>query len=97
MYALFPLIGCAESVGISLASRVMYIFRVCVPPLSGVPGRYKLIWAFPGAGGGTVLILLSFWLCSGGYGTVEMVKRVVRIFFAFFSLLSVLLAVGCPR
>ncbi len=74
-----------------------HVYSVCVSPLCGVPGRYKLIWAFLGAGGGTVRIFLSFWLCSGGYGTVEMVKRVVRIFFAFFSLLSVLLAVGCPR
>ena len=30
LYASFSLIGCAGSVGISLASRVMYIFRVCV-------------------------------------------------------------------
>jgi hypothetical protein len=37
-----------------------------------------------GVDGGTVRIFLSFWLCSGGYGTVEMVKGVVRV----FSLLS---------
>ncbi len=64
------------------------IYVVCVSPLCGVPGRYKLIWAFPGAGGGTVRIFPFSWLCSGGYGTVEMVKRVVRIFFAFFSFVS---------
>jgi hypothetical protein len=60
LYVLFSLIGCAGSVGISLASRVMYIFRVCVSPLCGVPGRYKLIWAFPGAGGGAVQVFLFF-------------------------------------
>ncbi|MFN9905417.1 MAG: hypothetical protein ACK56F_04735 [bacterium] len=31
--------------GISLASRVVYIFCVCVSPLCGVPSRYKFIWA----------------------------------------------------
>ncbi len=50
-----------------------------------------------GVDGGTVRIFLSHWLCSGGYGTVEMVKGVVRFSFAFFSLLSVFLAVGCLR
>ncbi len=48
-------------------------------------------------GGGTVRIFLPFWLCSGGYGTVELVRGVVRFSFAFFSFLSVLLAVGCLR
>ncbi len=50
-----------------------------------------------GAGGGTVQIFLSLWLCSGGYGTAEMVKGVVRVFLAFPSLLLVLLVVGCLR
>ncbi len=50
-----------------------------------------------GVDGGTVRIFLSLWPCSGGYGTVEMVRGVVRFPFAFFSLLSVLLAVGCLR
>jgi hypothetical protein len=49
---------------------------------------------FVGADGGTVQIFLSLWLCCSGYGTVEMVRGVVRLFPAFFSLLSVLLAVG---
>ena len=52
---------------------------------------------FGGVGGGTVWIFLSLWLCSGGYGTVELVRGVVPFSFAFFSLLSVLLAVGCLR
>jgi hypothetical protein len=46
-------------------------------------------------GGGTVQIFLSLWLCSGGYGTAEMVKGVVSVFLAFPSSLLVLLAVGC--
>jgi hypothetical protein len=46
-------------------------------------------------GGGTVQIFFSLWLCSGGYGTAEMVKGVVSVFLAFPSSLLVLLAVGC--
>ncbi len=38
------------------------------------------------------------WLCSGGYGTVELARGGWSVFsFAFFSLLTVLLAVGCLR
>ena len=33
---------------------------------------------FGGVGGGTVQFFLSHWLRSGGYGTVEMMKGVVR-------------------
>jgi hypothetical protein len=40
---------------------------------------------FGGVGGGTVRIFLSLWLCSGGYGTVEMVKGVVRVFPCFLQ------------
>ena len=36
-----------------------------------------------GVGGVTVQIFLSLWLCSGGYGTAEMVKGVVRVFLCF--------------
>ena len=36
-----------------------------------------------GVGGGTVRIFLSFWSCSGGYGTVEMVMG-GGPFFLFF-------------
>ncbi len=42
---IFSLIGCAGSVGISLASRVMYIFRVRIFSLCGVAGRYDFIWS----------------------------------------------------
>ncbi len=47
---------------------------MCVSPLCGVPGRYKFIGHSGGVDGGTVRIILSLWLCSGGYGTVEMVR-----------------------
>jgi hypothetical protein len=96
VYVLFLLIGCAGSLGISLACRVMYILCVC---LRCVECRAGIILTghFGGVGGGTVRIFLSFWLCSGGYGTVELVRGVVRFSFAFFSLLSVLFAVGCLR
>ncbi len=47
---MFILIGCAGSVGISLASRVMYIFRVCVSAVwSALPVQFYLgtsvVWA----------------------------------------------------
>ncbi len=35
---------------------------------------------FLGADGGTVQIFPFFWLCCSGYGTVEMVRGVVRLF-----------------
>ncbi len=38
-----------------------------------------------GVDGGTVRIFLSLWPCSGGYGTVEMVKGVVRVFLCFLQ------------
>ncbi len=59
------------------------IYSVCVTPLCGVPGRYNFIWRFRGADGGTVQIFFS-WLCSG-YGTVEMVRGVVRVSFHFLQ------------
>jgi hypothetical protein len=46
-------------------------------------------------GGGTVRIFFSLRLCSGGYGTVEMVKGVVRFCqFAVSSLGGWISAVG---
>ena len=36
-----------------------------------------------GVDGGTVRIFLSLWLCSGGYGTVEMVRGGGPFFLAF--------------
>ncbi len=85
MYTLFPLIGCAGSVGISLASRVMYLF-VCVS-VRCVEWRAGtiLFGHFGGVDGGTVRIFLSLRLCSGGYGTVETVNGVVRVFLCFLQ------------
>ncbi len=40
---------------------------------------------FGGVDGGTVRIFLSLWLCSGRYGTVEMVKGVSRVFLCFLQ------------
>ena len=56
---LFLLIGCAGSVGISLASRVMYILCVCFRCVECRAGTI-LIGHFGGVGGGTVRIFLSF-------------------------------------
>ncbi len=38
-----------------------------------------LFGRFLGADGGTVQIFSFLWLCCGGYGTVEMVRGVVRV------------------
>ncbi len=45
LYVPFFLIGCAGSVGISLASRVMYIF-VCVSPLCASAGPVQVNLGF---------------------------------------------------
>ncbi len=76
-------------------SRVTYIFRVCVSAVWSA-GPVQVNLGFPWSGWRDCTDFLILWLFSGGYGTVETVRRVVRIFFAFFSLLSVLLAFGCP-
>jgi hypothetical protein len=55
-----------------------HIFSACVTPLCGVPGRYNFIWALCGWRDCTDFLFL--WLCCSGYGTVEMVKGVVRFF-----------------
>ncbi len=97
MYVLFILIGCAGSVGI-FSGELGHVYISCVR-LRCVECRAGtiLFGHFGGVGGGTVRIFFSLWLCSGGYGTVEMVKGVARVFLAFFSLLLVLLAVGYLR
>ena len=59
LYVLFLLIGCAGSVGISLASRVMYILCVCLRCVECRAGTI-LTGHFGGVGGGTVRIFLSF-------------------------------------
>ncbi len=86
MYTHFFLIGCAGSVGISLASRVMYIFRVSLRCVEWRAGSI-LFDHCGGVGGGTVRIFFLLWLCSGGYSTVEMVSggEVVRFFFLLSS------------
>jgi hypothetical protein len=70
---LFLLIGCAGSVGISLASRVMYILCVCFRCVECRAGTILIVY-FGGVGGGTVRIFFSLWFCSGGYGTVGLVR-----------------------
>ena len=74
----------------------VYISCVCLRCVKCRAGT-NLFGHSGGVDGGTVRIFLSLWPCSGGYGTVEMVRGVVRFSFAFFSLLSVLLAVGYLR
>ncbi len=54
-------------------------------PLCGVSGRYKFIGHSGDEDGGTVRIFLSLWLCSGGYGTVEMVRGGGPFFLCFLQ------------
>ena len=96
MYTYFFLIGCAGSVGISLAGRVMYIFRVSLRCVDWRAGSI-LFDHCGGVGGGAVQVFRLLLLCSGGYSTVEMVRGGGPFFLVFFSLRSVLLAVGCLR
>ncbi len=56
-----------------------HIYSACVTPLCGVPATI-LFGHFHGAGGGTVQIFLFLWHCCSGYGMVEMVRGVVRLF-----------------
>ncbi len=74
MYTQSPFIGCAGSVGIFWRAGSC-IYPMCVS-LRRVEWRAGTIifGHFGGVDGGTVRIFLSLWLCSGGYGTVEMVK-----------------------
>ena len=72
---------CAGSVGIFWRAGSC-IFFVCVSPLCGVPGRYKLTWAFCWSGWRHCTDFPSSWRCSSGYGRVEMMKGVVR--FSYF-------------
>ncbi len=70
----FSLIWCAGSVGISLAGRVMYIFRACISPLWDWRAGTILFGHSGGVDGGTVQIFLLLWLYSSGYSTGEMVR-----------------------
>ncbi len=92
----FVYFGCAGSVRISLAGRVIYF--LCGTPLCGVPGRYNFIWALLRVDGGTVQIFSFLWLCCSGYGTVEMVGGGLS-FFSFSSVCCQLSwrAVVCGR
>jgi hypothetical protein len=75
----------------------MYIFRVSLRCVEWRAGSI-LFDHCGGVGGGTVRIFFLLWLCSGGYSPVEMVRGGGPFFlFAFFSLLSVLLAGGYLR
>ncbi len=62
----------------------VYIWCVCLRCFECLAGTI-LFGHFGGVGGGTVRIFLSLRLCSGGYGTVEMVKGVVRVFPCFLQ------------
>ncbi len=62
----------------------VYISCVCLRCVECRAGTI-LFGHFCGMAGGTVLIFLALRLCSGGYGTVEMVKGVVRVFPCFLQ------------
>ncbi len=68
VYVLFILIGCAGSLGISLASRVMYILCVCLRCVECRVGTI-LTGHFGGVGGGTYGF--SFLSGSAVAGTVR--------------------------
>ncbi len=74
----FVYFWCAGSVRISLAGWVIYfcVGLRCVECRAGT----ILFGHFLGADGGTVQIFPSFWICCSGYGMVEMVRGVVRLF-----------------
>ncbi len=98
LYVPFSLIGCAGSVGISLASRVMYISCLCLRCVECRAGTIYLGTSVMWAAG---LYGFSFFLClcSGGYGTVELVRGGWSVFslcfqFAVSSLGGWISAVG---
>ncbi len=51
----FDYFGCAGSLGVSLAGRVIY-FPLCGAPLCGVSVRYNLFECWPGLSGGAVRV-----------------------------------------
>ncbi len=57
-----------------------YTFCVCVSAVWSAGPVQVNLGTFPGADGGTVQIFLFLWLCCSGYGTVEMVRGMVRLF-----------------
>ena len=73
----------------------VYIFCACISPLWDWRAGTILFGHSGGVDGVTVQIFLFLWLYSGGYSTGEMVRGGGPFLsFAFFSLLSVLLADG---
>ena len=87
------LIVCAGSVGISLAGRVMYIFRACISFSGDWRAGTILFGHSGGVDGGTVLIFLLFGLYIGGYCTGETARGVTR--FSFFLKFAVCFLGGC--
>ena len=81
---LFVYFGRAGSMGIFWRAGSC-IYFVCVSPLCGVPCRYNFIWALRWCGRRDCTDFPFLRLCSGGYGTVEMVKGVVRVFLCFLQ------------
>ncbi len=63
-----------------------HILSVCVTPLCGVSGRYNfyLVTVLERMAG-LYRFFLFLWLCCSGYGTVELVKGVVRFSFRFLQ------------
>jgi hypothetical protein len=91
---LFVYFGCAGSVGICRAGS--YTFSVCDSAVwSAGPVQFYLGLLLERMAGLYRFSFLSGSVCSG-YGTGEMVGG-WSVFSAFFSLLSVFLAVGCLR
>ncbi len=61
------------------------IYFVCVSRCVECRAGTSLFGHSGGVDGGTVRIFLSLWLCSGRYGTVEMVKGVPHVFLCFLQ------------
>jgi len=73
-----------------------YIFCVCDSAVWSARPVQFFSGTFLERMAGLYRFFLFLWFCCSGYGTVELVKGgVVCLLLAFFSLLSVLLAVGC--
>ncbi len=62
-----------------------HMFPVCVTPLCGVLGRYKFYWALSWSGWRDCTSFSFLWLCCSGYGTVEMVRGLVRVSSCFLQ------------
>jgi hypothetical protein len=90
----FVYFGCAGSVRVSLAGRVIYIFCVglrCVECRAGT----ILFGHYSGAGGGTVQIFLFSGSVVAGAVRLKWLGGWSVFFTIFFTLLSGLLACSC--